>query len=122
KHRHFEAVLFINTLLQRGVGVWWRGPNRFSGLRQGRETVEIETVMRLRPAQNTPLKQGVNEKMRNENHLVRAEDTFGTVEHPVNKNKREPEIEFHFRKQSKNGLNIMFATSDFSIWYATPWA
>jgi hypothetical protein len=36
------------------------GPNRFSGFREGVETVE--TVLRLRPAQNTPLKQGVNEK------------------------------------------------------------
>ena len=60
KHRHSERVLFINTLLQRGVGVGGRGLNRFSGFRQGVETVE--TVLRLRPGQNTPLKQGVNEK------------------------------------------------------------
>ena len=60
KHSHSERILFINTLLQRGVREWWRGPNRFSGFRQGVETVE--TVLRLRPAQNTPLKQGVNEK------------------------------------------------------------
>jgi len=46
----------------------WSGPNRFSGFRQGLETVE--TVLRLRPAQNTPLKQGVNEKMRSDNLLV----------------------------------------------------
>ena len=62
KPGHFERVSFINTLLQRGVRVWWSGSNRFSGFRQGVETVEIETVLRLRPAQNTPLKQGVNEK------------------------------------------------------------
>ena len=60
----------INTPLQRGVGVWWTDPNRFSGFRQGGETVEIETVLRLRAAQNTPLKQGVNDKLRNDNHLV----------------------------------------------------
>jgi len=36
------------------------GPNRFSGFDRGVETVE--TVLRLRPVQNTPLKQGVNEK------------------------------------------------------------
>ena len=45
-------------------------PNRFSGFRQGLETVEIETVLRLRPAQNIPLKQGVNDKMCSDNHLV----------------------------------------------------
>src|SRR6266487_1894891 len=60
KHSHSQRVVFTNTLLQRGVGVWWRGPNRFSGFRQGVETVE--TVLRRRPAQNTPLKQGVNDK------------------------------------------------------------
>jgi hypothetical protein len=31
---------------------------------------EVETVLRFRPAQNTPLKQGVNDKMRNDNHLL----------------------------------------------------
>jgi hypothetical protein len=50
----------INTLLQRGVGVWRSGPNRFSGFQEGVETVE--TVLCLGPAQNTPLKQGVNVK------------------------------------------------------------
>ena len=40
--RHSERVLFINTLLQRGVGVWWRGLNRFSGFRQGVETASAE--------------------------------------------------------------------------------
>src|SRR5438034_9420782 len=68
KYSHSERVLFINTLLQRGVGVWWRGPNRFSGFRQWVETVE--TVLRLRPAQNTPLKQGVNDRVRSEDHRV----------------------------------------------------
>jgi len=53
--------LIINTLLQRGVGVWWRGAKRFSGFRQGAETVE--TVLRLRLCQNTPLKQGVNDPL-----------------------------------------------------------
>jgi hypothetical protein len=57
-----EHVRFINTLLQRGVGVWWRGPNRFSGLRQVVETVEIETVLRIRPAETTPLKQVLMKK------------------------------------------------------------
>ena len=47
-----------------------KGSNRFSGFRQGVRTVEIETVLRFRPAQNTPLKQGVNETMRSNNHLV----------------------------------------------------
>jgi hypothetical protein len=60
KHIHSERVFFINTLLQRGVGVWRRDPNRFSGLRQYVQTVE--TVWGLRPALNTPLKQGVNDK------------------------------------------------------------
>ena len=68
KHSYAERFLFINTLLQRGVGMWWRGPNRFSGFRQSVETVE--TVLRLRPAQNTPLKQGVNDKMQSDNHLA----------------------------------------------------
>jgi hypothetical protein len=40
QHRPSETVLFINTLLQRGVGAWWWAPNRFSGFRQGVETVE----------------------------------------------------------------------------------
>ena len=53
KPSNSERVLFINTLLQRGVGVWWRDLNRFSGFRQGVETVEIETVLLLRPTQNT---------------------------------------------------------------------
>ena len=70
KHRHSERVLFINTLLQRGGGGWWRGANRFSGFRRNVETVEIETVLHLCPAQNTPLKQGVNDKMRSDNHFV----------------------------------------------------
>ena len=61
--------LSINTLLQRGVGVWWSGPNRFSGFRQG-GVETVETILRPRPAQNTPLKQGVNGKMRSENLLV----------------------------------------------------
>ena len=52
----------INTLLQRRVGVWRSGPNRFSGFQEGVETVE--TVLRLRPAQNTPLKQGVKDPVR----------------------------------------------------------
>jgi len=60
KPSYSERVRFINTLLQQGVGVWWRGLNRFSGFRQGVETVE--TVLLLRPTQNTPLKQGANEK------------------------------------------------------------
>jgi hypothetical protein len=68
KHRHSERVVFINTLLQRGAGVRWMVVNRFSGFRQSVETVE--TVLRLRPAQNTPLKQGVNDKMRSDNHFV----------------------------------------------------
>jgi hypothetical protein len=70
KHPHSERVHLINTLLQRGVRVWRRGSNRFSGFRQGIKTIEIETVLRFRPAQNTPLKQGVNETMRSNNHLV----------------------------------------------------
>jgi hypothetical protein len=37
---------------------------------QGVKTVEIETVLPFGPAQNTPLKQGVNETMRSNNHLV----------------------------------------------------
>ena len=41
-HEMIVASHFIiNTLLQRGVGVWWRGLNRFSGFRQRGETVEI---------------------------------------------------------------------------------
>ena len=71
KHRHSERVLFIKTLLQRGAGVRRRVLNRFSGFRQGVETIEIETVLHLRPPQNTPLKQGVNDKMRSDNHFVR---------------------------------------------------
>ena len=43
-------------------------PNRFSGFQLDVETVE--TVLRLCPAQNTPLKQGVNDKMRSDNHFV----------------------------------------------------
>ena len=78
KHRPPEWVLFINTLLQRGVGVWWRGPNRFSGFRQGVETVE--TVLRLRPAQNTPLKQGVNEEPAQNGYVC---ETFGLASNPV---------------------------------------
>jgi len=62
-----ERVLFINTLLQRGVGMWWRDLNRFSGFRHGVETVEA--VFPLRPAQNTPLKRGVNAKVRNDHYL-----------------------------------------------------
>jgi hypothetical protein len=50
----------INTPLQRGVRVRWRGPNRFSGFRQGAEAVE--KLLHVRLAQNTPLKQGCNEK------------------------------------------------------------
>src|SRR5207237_383511 len=68
KHCHSERVLFINTLLQRGLGAWWKGPNRFSGFRQRGESVE--TVLRLRYAQNTPLKQGVNDKMQSDYHLM----------------------------------------------------
>jgi len=69
KRGHSERVLFINTLLQRGVEMWRRNLNRFSGFRQGVETVEIETVFPLRPAQNTPLKRGVNAKVRSDHHL-----------------------------------------------------
>jgi hypothetical protein len=42
--------------------------NRFSGFRQGLETVEA--VLRLQPAQNTPLKLYVNDKMQSDNHPV----------------------------------------------------
>jgi hypothetical protein len=68
---------FVNPGILSGffslVGVWWRGLNRFSGLRQGVETVE--TVLRLRTLQNTPLKQGVNDKKRSDNHFWC--ETFG---------------------------------------------
>ena len=50
--------ILINTLLQRGVGVWRFGHNRFSGFPQFGETVE--TVPRHLHVQSTPLKQGVN--------------------------------------------------------------
>jgi hypothetical protein len=65
KHPHSERVIVI----KRGAGVSWNGPNRLSGFRQDVETVELETVLRLGPAQNTPLKQGVNDKMRSDNHF-----------------------------------------------------
>ena len=45
KPGYCEQVHFINTLLQRGGGEWWRGLNRFSGFPQIVETVE--TVLRL---------------------------------------------------------------------------
>ena len=32
---------------------------------------QVETVLGLRRVQNTPLKQGVNDKMRSDNHFVR---------------------------------------------------
>ena len=51
--------ILINTLLQRGVGVWRVGHNRFSGFPHLVETVE--TVPRRLRVQSTPLKQGVNE-------------------------------------------------------------
>ena len=51
--------ILINTPLQRGVGVWQIGHNRFSGFPQVVETVE--TVLRHPCVQSTPLKQGVNE-------------------------------------------------------------
>jgi hypothetical protein len=50
KHRHSDQVLFINTLLQQGVGMV--EVLRASAVFDKRETVEIETA-RLRPAQNT---------------------------------------------------------------------
>jgi len=46
--------ILINTLLQRGVGVWRIGQNRFSGFPQFVETVE--TVLRHPRVQSTPLK------------------------------------------------------------------
>jgi len=52
----------INTLLQRGVGRRAGEPNRISGFKRAVETVLIETVLPPGLAQNTPLKQGVNEK------------------------------------------------------------
>jgi hypothetical protein len=51
--------ILINTLLQRGVGVWRVGYNRFSGFPHLVETVE--TVPRHPRVQSTPLEQGVNE-------------------------------------------------------------
>lgn len=54
------SPILINTLFQRGVGVWRIGHNRFSGFPQLVETVE--TVLRHPRVQSTPLKQGVNEK------------------------------------------------------------
>jgi len=51
KPGYSERVLFTNTLLQRGVGVRWKGPNDLSGFRQGVETVEIEA--------EHPLKRGM---------------------------------------------------------------
>jgi hypothetical protein len=51
--------ILINTLLQRGVGVWQVSLNRFSGFPHLVETVE--TVLRHIRVQSTPLKQGVNE-------------------------------------------------------------
>jgi hypothetical protein len=51
--------MLINTLLQRGVGAWRVGHNRFSGFPHLVETVE--TVPGRPRVQSTPLKQGVNE-------------------------------------------------------------
>jgi len=50
---------FINTLLQRGVRTTSGCQNRFNGFLHGVETVE--TVSVHLHAQNTSLKQGVNE-------------------------------------------------------------
>ena len=60
--------LSFNTLLQRSVEVWPSGHNRLSGFPHGAETVE--TVLSVGPAYNTPLKQGVTEKVTNVFHLV----------------------------------------------------
>jgi len=49
-----------NTLLQRGVRRSPAARNRFNGFNTVTETVQ--TVSGFRPATNTPLKQGVNEK------------------------------------------------------------
>ena len=67
------AHFIINTPLKRGCSNVVEGPNRFSGFQQDVETVE--NGFASPSAQNTPLKQGVNEKNPLQNGLVC--ETFG---------------------------------------------
>jgi hypothetical protein len=60
-----ERVLFINTLLQRGVLRRPKTQNRFNAVSKTAEAVKTAP-----PASYTPLKQGVNEKIRSDNHRV----------------------------------------------------
>ena len=64
KHSDSQRVLFINTLLQRGVLRGAETQNRFNGFYALWNTAE---AVRTLPAH---LKQGVNDKMRSDNHLV----------------------------------------------------
>jgi hypothetical protein len=63
-----QGLLVINTLLQRGVVGEPETQNRFNGFFAGSKTAEA--VRPAPPHFYTPLKQGVNEKRQNNNHLV----------------------------------------------------
>ena len=60
KHSHSKRILFLNTLLQRGVLREAETLNHFNGFYALSQTAEA--VRTPSPHSYTPLKQGVNEK------------------------------------------------------------
>jgi hypothetical protein len=62
RQKEMNESIFINTPLQQGARMGKERENRFNGFAHGTETVE--TVPVLLRASHTPLKQGVNWKIR----------------------------------------------------------
>jgi hypothetical protein len=67
---HSSGQMAGINLLQRGVKAARRRSNRFNGFRHCIQTVE--TVLRLSPLANTPLKQGVKKNPRPYASLLRV--------------------------------------------------